>query len=153
MCHNYLPFQSSPPVFSGICVAHSLVFCSVLCLSLSLFNLRLLITHLVSSNFWPLYCMSFFNLWLLMTPLVFSNVWPLYCLSFNLRLLITTLVSSNFWPLHCLSVLQFKTSDYPFGIFKLLAIVLSILPSKTSDYPCGVFKLFLVVERWKELIA
>jgi hypothetical protein len=94
-----------------------------------------------------LYCLSFFNLRLLITPLVSSNFWPLYCMSFDLRLLITPLLSSNFWPLYCLSVLQFKTSDYTFGIFKLLAIVLSILPFKTSDYPCGVFKLFLVVER------
>jgi hypothetical protein len=85
--------------------------------------------------------------------LVSSNFWPLYCLSFNLRLLITPLLSSNFWPLYCLSVLQFKTSDYPFAIFKLLAIVLSVLQFKTTDYSFGIFKLFLVVERWKEPIV
>ena len=46
-----------------------------------------------------------------------------------------------------LSVLQFKTSDFtPLGIFKLLAIVLYVLRQfKTSDYPFGIFKLLAIV--------
>jgi hypothetical protein len=41
-------------------------------------------------------------------------------------------------------LLQFMASDYIFGIFKLLAIVLSVfLQFMTSDYIFGIFKLFL----------
>jgi hypothetical protein len=44
-----------------------------------------------------LYCLFFFDLLLLNTPLVSSNFWPLYCLFFfDLLLLTTPLVSSNF---------------------------------------------------------
>jgi uncharacterized membrane protein len=66
------------------------------------FDLRLLITHLVSSHFWSLHCPSF-DLRLLITPLVSSHFWSLCCLSFDLRLLISPLVSSHFWSLYCLS--------------------------------------------------
>ena len=38
-----------------------------------------------------------------------------------------------------LSVLQCTDSDYPFGIFKLLAIELSLLRFTDSDYPFGIF--------------
>jgi hypothetical protein len=34
-----------------------------------------------SSHFWPLYCLSF-DLRILITPLISSHFWPLYCLSF-----------------------------------------------------------------------
>jgi hypothetical protein len=43
---------SSPPVFSGVCVAWSLVFYVVLCRSLFVF---------LFFFFWPLYCLSFFD--------------------------------------------------------------------------------------------
>jgi hypothetical protein len=72
---------------------------AIVCLS---FDLRLLITPLLSSHVWPLYCLSF-DLRLLITPLLSSHVWPLYCLSVDLRLLITPLLSSHVWPLYCLS--------------------------------------------------
>ena len=52
---------SSPPVFSEIRVVQSLDFCVVFCRSLFV------------SFVWPLYFMSFFNLQLLVTPLVSSN--------------------------------------------------------------------------------
>jgi hypothetical protein len=48
------------PVFSGVRVAQSLVFCIVFCISLSV---------CLSFFFWPLYCLSF-ELRLLITPLV-----------------------------------------------------------------------------------
>ena len=44
--------------------------------------------------FWPLCCLSY-DLRILITPLVSSNSRPLCCLSFDLRILITPLVSSN----------------------------------------------------------
>jgi hypothetical protein len=45
-----------------------------------------------------------------------------------------------------MSVLQFKTSDYPFGIFKLLAIVLYVLLQfMTSDDSFGIFKHLAIV--------
>jgi hypothetical protein len=46
--------QSSPPMFSGVRVARSLIFCVVLCRSLyclSFFDLLLLSISLVSSTF------------------------------------------------------------------------------------------------------
>ena len=42
-------------------------------------------------------------------------------------------------------VLLFMTSDYHFGIFKLLAIVMSVLRFMTSDYHFGIFKLLTIV--------
>jgi hypothetical protein len=37
-------------------------------------------------------------------------------------------------------------SDYPFGIFKLLIIVLFVLLQvMASDYPFGIFKLLIIV--------
>jgi hypothetical protein len=44
-----------------------------------------------------------------------------------------------------MSVLRFMTSDYHFGIFKLLAIVMSVLLFMTSDYHFGIFKLLAIV--------
>ena len=51
------------------------------------------------------------------------------------------------WPLRCmLSVLRFTDSDYPFGIFKLVATVLSVhLRFIAYDYPFGIFKLVATV--------
>jgi hypothetical protein len=107
--------MSSPPVFSGFCVTRSLVFWVMFCRSLFVlltfffrplyclyFDLRLLITLLVSSNSRPLCCLSY-DLRLLITLLVSSNSRPLCCLSYDVRLLITSVVSSNSRPLCCLS--------------------------------------------------
>ena len=125
--------------------------------------------------FWPLYRLSYFDLRLLITPLVsfghcivcptsiygfwlplwyllaivayvllriaasdytFGILWPLYRLSyFELRLLITPLVSFG----HCIVC---PTSIYGFGLplWYLLAIVASVLLRfTTSDYPFGIF--------------
>ena len=111
------------------------------------FYLPLLITFLVPLRFslpfalfrLSLYCLSFYLL-LLNTSLVSSSFslsfcpfsFSLYCLSFYLRLLITSLVSSSlslsFWPFQfviLLSVLLlFTASDYLFGTFKLLFVLL-----------------------------
>ena len=120
------------------------------------FDLRLLITHLVSSNFALIiilsvllwftasdYPFSFFKLcfghcivcpsliyglWLHIWYLQ-TLFWSLYCLSFfDLRLLITHLVSSNFVLVIVLSVLlRFTASDYPFGIQNVFKFFLFIL--------------------------
>jgi hypothetical protein len=94
---------SSPPIFSEVRVARSLVFNVMLCRPLFV---------LLSFFFWPLYCLFFFDLRLLITSLwyllaivlsvllrftasdyPFGIFWPLYCLFFfDLRLLITPLV-------------------------------------------------------------
>jgi hypothetical protein len=60
--------------------------------------------------------------------------------TFDLQLLITPLVSSNFWPFCCLSFFDLHFW-LPFGIFKLLTILLSFLWFTASDYPFGIFKL------------
>ena len=123
---------------------------------------------------WPLYCLSFFDLRLLVTPLIscghcivcpssiydfwlpfwypvaivlsvlprftssdypFGIFWPLFCLSFpDLRLLITPLVSCG----HCI-VCPSSIYDFWLPFWYLLAIVLSVLPRfTTSDYPFGI---------------
>ena len=115
---------------------------------LSFFYLRLLITFLVSSSFSLSFCplhfvivlsvlllftasdyfFGIFKLLFVLLPFFLS----LYCLSFYyLRLLITSLESSSlslsFCPFHfviVLSVLLFTASDYLFGIFKLLFVLL-----------------------------
>ena len=53
----------SPPIFSGVRVARSLVFCEVFCISLFV---------LLSIVFWLLCCLSL-DLWIMITPLVSSN--------------------------------------------------------------------------------
>ena len=53
----------SPPVFSGVCVTRSLVFCVVFCRSLFV---------LLSLFTWPLCCL-FFDLRIIITPLISSN--------------------------------------------------------------------------------
>ena len=68
-----------------------------------------------------MYYLSIFDLLILITPLVSSNLWPLYYLSiFDLQLMITPLVSSNLWPLYYLSIfdLQLMITSGAFGIFK-----------------------------------
>ena len=128
---------------------------------------------------WPLYCLSFFDLRLLVTPLVscghcivcpssiydfwlpfwypvaivlsvlprfttsdypFGIMWPLYCLSFlDLRLLITPLVSCG----HCI-VCPSSIYDFWLPFWYLVAIVLSVRPRfTTSDYPfCILWPLY-----------
>ena len=123
---------------------------------------------------WPLYCLSFFDLRLLVTPLIscghcivcpssiydfwlpfwypvaivlsvlprfttsdypFGILWPLYCLSFpDLRLLITLLVSCG----HCI-VCPSSICDFWLPLWFLVAIVLSVVPGFTTyDYPFGI---------------
>jgi hypothetical protein len=53
------------PVLSGVRVARSLGLCVVFCRSLFV---------LLSFFFWPLCCLSFFDLRILITPLVSSNI-------------------------------------------------------------------------------
>ena len=125
-------------------------------------------------NLWPLYCLSLLDLRLLITPLVscgrcivcpssinefwlplwyllaivfsvvpgfttydypFGIFWPLYCLSFfDLRLLVTALVSCG----HCI-VCPSSIYDFWLPFWYPVAIVLSVLPRyTTSDYPFGI---------------
>ena len=67
-------------------------------------------------------------LWLLITILISSNLWPLFCLSFSF----IDGFWLHFWYLQtvshyfvCLSLI-FMASDYTFDIFKPLAIILSV---------------------------
>ena len=67
-------------------------------------------------------------LWLLITLLMYSNLWPLFCMSFSYIYDFWL----HFWYLQtfdhyfvCLSLI-FMTSDYTFDIFKSLAIMLSV---------------------------
>ena len=117
--------------------------------------LWLLTTPLISSNFWPLYCLSFFyyGFWL---PLWYLQAFDHYIvfpslnmasdypfgifklltiiLSFLLLLwlLITPLISSNFWPLYCLSF-------FYYGFWLPLWYL-----QKCSDYLFGTFKNILI---------
>ena len=61
---SFLENLSSPPDFSGKCVARPLFFCVVLGRSLFV---------LLSFFFWSLCCLSFFDLWIRITPLVSSS--------------------------------------------------------------------------------
>ena len=57
-------YQSSPSVLSGVHISRSLVLCVMFCRSLFV---------LLYFFFWPLCCLSFFDLRILITPLVSSN--------------------------------------------------------------------------------
>jgi hypothetical protein len=92
---------SSSLVFSGARCARSYIFCVMLCLSLFV---------LFSFFFWSLYCLSFFDLRLVITPVLSSNsscpfdlfFWSLCCQSFfALRLLNTFGIFKHF--LNCIS--------------------------------------------------
>jgi hypothetical protein len=85
--------------------------------------LRITVSGYPFGILWTLYCLLFFELRLLVTPLVSSNFWPLYCLSFfELRLLVTPLVSCG----HCVVC---HSSDYGFwlSLWYLVDIVLSVI--------------------------
>ena len=105
------PTPELTPVFSVVLVAQSLFYCVLFCgpfvdfcfnlfgrcwsFCPLFFDLRLMITPLVSSHFWSLCCLSY-DLRLMITPLVSSHFWSLYRLSYDLLLMITLLVSSHF---------------------------------------------------------
>jgi uncharacterized membrane protein (DUF485 family) len=128
--------------FRGVylCDVISLVFCVIVCRSLLV---------LLYFFFWPLCCLSFFDLRLLITPLVSTNF------SFGHCVVCPSSIHGFWLPLWYLQTfilaivlsvrLRFTASDYPFGIYKLLlAIVLSVLLRFTaSDYPSGIYNLFL----------
>ena len=73
--------MNSPPAWSEVRVARSLVFCVMFCWSLfTLLTIVLSVLLRFTASDYP-----------------FGILWPLYCLFFyDLRLLITSLVSSNF---------------------------------------------------------
>ena len=122
------------------------IFWSLCCLS---FNLRLLITPLVSFGHCVVCPSSIYGFWLPLWYLLvivlsvlrftasdypFGIFWSLCCLSFDLRLLITPLVSFG----HCVVC----PSIYGFWLplWYLLVIVLSVLLRfAASDYPFGIF--------------
>ena len=115
---------NSSPVFSGVGVTRSLVFCVMFCRSLLVllyfffwslcclsFDLQILITSLwylvaivlsflrfTDSDYLPLvsfgHCVVFPSIYGFWLP-PFGILWSLCCLSFDLRILITPLVSSN----------------------------------------------------------
>ena len=118
--------MSSTPVFSVVRVARSLVFCVMFCRSLFV---------LLLFFYWSLHCLSFFDLRLLVTPLVScGHCIVCYSSDYGFWLPLWYLVDI------VLSViLRITVSGYPFGIFKLLTIILSFLLRITaSGYPFGI---------------
>ena len=129
------------------------------------FDLRLLITALVSSNFWPVHCLSFFDFWLLLWYLRAFSHWVVctsliyasdYSFDIFKHLAIIFVCPASIYVSDytfdifkhlaiALSVLLFTTYDYSFGIFKYLTITLSVLRFAASDYPFGNLKLFLYI--------
>jgi hypothetical protein len=132
----------------------------------------------MTKKFWSLYCLSFFDLRLLITCLVsfghcivcpsliydfwlpvwyllvivlsvllwftasdyylFGIFWSLYCLPFfDLRLLITCLVSFG----HCIVCPSLIYGFWLLPVWYLLVIVLSVLWFTASDYLFGIFWL------------
>jgi hypothetical protein len=97
---------SSPPVLSGVHVTRSLVLC--VCF----------VDRCLSFFFWSLCCLFFFNIRILITPLVSSNFGHCVVCSSIYRFWLPL------WYLQTLAIvlsvlLQYTDSDYPFGIFKL----------------------------------
>ena len=134
---------SSPPIFSGVRVARSLVFSVMLCRPLFV---------LLSFFFWPLHCLFFFDLRLLIT-----SVWYFLAIVLSVLLRFTAsdylplvffghcIVCSSpiygfwlppfdiFWPLYCLFFFDLRLLITSLWYF--LAIVLSVLLRFTaSDY-------------------
>jgi hypothetical protein len=127
------------------CVLVSFFFWPLYCISS--FDIRLLVTPVVSSNCWPLYCISSFDIRLLVTPVVSSNFWPLYCISsFDIRLLVTPVVSSNFWPLHCISSFDIRllvtpvvsSNFWPLHCMYFFELRRLITPSVSSTFSINI---------------
>jgi hypothetical protein len=111
------------------------------------FDIRILITSLVSCGHCVVCPSSIYGFWLLLSDLVaivfsvlrytdsdypFGILWPLCCLSYDIRILITPLVSCG----HCV----FCPSIYGFWLplWYLVVIVLPVLWYTDSDYPFGI---------------
>ena len=141
----------------------------------SLFVLRFKAFHYPFSIFWPLYCLSLIDLRLLNTPLVsFGHcivcLWLIYGFWILLWYLLAIVLSvfdwftaseysfGIFWPLYCLSLIDLRLLNTPlvsFGhcivclwliygfwilLWYLLAIVLSVFDWFTaSEYSFGIF--------------
>jgi hypothetical protein len=128
-------------VFSCVRFSLSLVFCVVFCpfvLFLVAIVLSVLLRFTASDYpfgiLWPLYCLSFFDLRLLITPLVSCGhcvVCPssLYGCWLPLWYLVAIV----------LSVLRFTASDYPFGIFRLFLRVVQNVSLRNCYWLC-IFK-------------
>ena len=149
-----------PSSFSlSFCPFHFVIVLSVLLFTVSdyLFCIFKLLFVLLPFSF--CHCIvcpsSIYGFWLpllylqaSLCPFALFNL-SLYCLSFYLRLLITSLVSSSFSLSFCtfsfvivLSVLLFTASDYLFGIFKLLFV---LLPFFILSLYCLSFYLRLLI--------
>jgi hypothetical protein len=76
-----------------------------------------------------MYCLFSLELQILITPVVSSNFWEMNCLfSIQFQIIITPVVIFKLL-VNVLSVLPSVTdSNYPCGVFKLLVNVLSVLP-------------------------
>ena len=90
---------SSLPDCNGVRVARSFVFCVMFCISLVCPLFLFIVCRITSSDYpfgiFRILTILSFGLQSLITLLVSSKCWPLYCLSFHLRSLIAPLVSSN----------------------------------------------------------
>jgi len=126
-----LEYLSSIMVFSGVCVAQSLVLCVVFCLSLFVFSVLCVV-----------FCLSLF---------VFSEVYVaqslVLCVVFCLSLFVFSEVCVAQSLVLCVVFCQLLFVFFP------LAIVLSVLPFMASNYPFGIFKLFLQNQIVHDIIA
>jgi hypothetical protein len=139
--------------FSGVHVAHSLIFCVLFCWSMFV---------LLSLLFWSLYCLSFYFGHCIVCPFILVTVlsvllfWSLYCLSFYFGhciacpfILVTVLPVLLFWSLYCLSFFDLRLLITPaFGILKLFWNKCKIASSLNTDkytyfiYRCIIFFCF-----------
>ena len=150
------------------CLCHKYCYTMTLSLYSSLLLLWPLITPLISSNLWPLYCLPFFyyGFWL---PLLYLQTFDHYIvcpslimasdypfdifkpltiiLSFLLWLwlLTTHLISSNFWPFYCLSFFDYGFW-LPFWYLQTFDHYI-VFPSSiiASDYPFDIFKPLTII--------
>jgi hypothetical protein len=97
-----------PLITSLVFFGHCIVCPSIYCLWLPLWYLLVIVLS---------------ALWFSASDYLFGIFWSLYCLSFYLLPLIISLVSFG----HCIVCPSIYASDYLFGNFKLLVIVLSVL--------------------------
>ena len=141
----FLEHLSSPPIFSGIRVARSLVlylvFYRPMFFLLPFFFCHCIVSPSSTYGFWLphrylLAIVLSVLLRLTASDYLIGIFWPLYCQSlFDLRLLITSSVSFG----HCI-VSPCSTYGFWLPHRYLLAIVLSVLVRLTaSDYLIGIF--------------
>jgi hypothetical protein len=125
------------PVFSGVCVTQSLFLCVMFCRSLFV---------LLSLFSWSLCCLSFFDLRTLITPLVSSRFFfPLHLKGWTLKKIINGVekYTYTFNDISCSKGTDITVRFVTFYFVVDWVITKMLFNTKKCQYSCRIHKLFM----------